>query len=336
MRSRIILLAVVVVVGCGPRPRHWSGEWEVPAPPDYAHLKYWAAHPDKADEADRVPDPSLRNRQDEAEADVFFVHPTTFSGRAHGWNADADDAQLKRETDETTIRHQASIFNGAGRVFAPRYRQAHLRAFYTKDERTAARALDLAYEDVRRAFQYYLDYYNAGRPIIIAAHSQGARHAVRLVKEFFDGKPLADLLVAAWIVGWPVRKDAFETIPLCATADQTGCFVSWRSFRHGYVPKRYVHGDSIACINPLLWTPEERPAPPGLNEGAVPRSFDRLWPGLVGAQVHEGLLWVRLPGGILLMRRNYHIADYNLFYVNVRKNAMQRVARFLEARGGQE
>ncbi len=331
MRHWIPLFVVVLGVGCQPRPGQWSGEAGAPAAPDYARLEYWAAHPDKADEADRVPDPSLRDRQAEAAVDVFFVHPTTYSGRARSWNADPDDAKLNRETDETTIRHQASIFNGAGRVFAPRYRQAHLRAFYTKDKRTAARALDLAYEDVRRAFQYYLDHYNEGRPIIIAAHSQGTRHAVRLLKEFFDGKPLGDRLVAAYLVGWPVRKAQYATIPPCATPDQTGCFVSWRSFRHGYVPKRYVHGDSIACINPLLWTPDETPAPARLNEGTVLRGFDRLWPGIADAQVHDGLLWVhkpRFPGSALLLTPNYHIADYNLFYVNVRKNAMLRAAHF--------
>ena len=54
-------------------------------------------------------------------------------------------------------------------------------------------------EDVKAAFQYYLEHYNNGRPIIIASHSQGTTHAKRLLKEFFDGTALQHQLVAAYL-----------------------------------------------------------------------------------------------------------------------------------------
>ncbi len=41
-------------------------------------------------------------------------------------------------------------------------------------------AFDLAYEDLKTAFENYLKHYNKGRPIIIASHSQGSLHALRL------------------------------------------------------------------------------------------------------------------------------------------------------------
>lgn len=305
----------------------------VPPPPDYSDLHFWAAHPDKMDNADRVPTGATPPAQDSAPADVFFLHPTTYTNRkASSYNADVRDAELNAKTDATTILHQASIFNAAGRVFAPRYRQAHLEAFFTDDKEAARQAFEIAYEDLAKAFAYYLEHWNHGRPIIIAAHSQGARHAIRLLKEFFDEKPLHQQLVAAYLVGWAVPERAFKTIEPCRTPQQTGCFCSWRSFKYGYLPKRFPLSDTIAVTNPLTWTTDSLPASNDLNKGGVLRKYDGLYPGLADAKVHQGVLWVhkpRFPGSIFWTTRNYHIADFNLFWANVRENAVERVKVFM-------
>ena len=107
-----------------------------------------------------------------------------------GWNADIDDVALNKKTDNTTILYQASVFNEDCRVFAPRYRQANFNAFFTNNKVVTDKAFELAYEDIKTAFEYYLEHYNQGRPIIIASHSQGTLHAGRLLKEYFEGKPL--------------------------------------------------------------------------------------------------------------------------------------------------
>jgi len=47
------------------------------------------------------------------------------------------------------------------------------------------------------------------------------------------------------------------------------------------------------------------------------------------------VLWITKPkffGSFVLTNPNYHIADFNFFYANVRKNAVQRVEAFLEQR----
>ena len=149
--------------------------------------------PFRKDSADLTPDTIFTDLQSESSVDVFFLHPTSYTGTKgqRFWNAPLDDEKVNRKTDRTSIRHQASIFNGAGKIYAPRYRQAHLHAYFTKNEKELAQqAFDLAYRDVAAAFQYYLDHYNKGRPIILACHSQGTTHGMRLLKEFFDGKPL--------------------------------------------------------------------------------------------------------------------------------------------------
>lgn len=303
--------------------------------PDYSNLNYWAASPFKANLADEVPK-SLRKEKEDSLADVFFIYPTTYINMKlpDGWNANIDDAVLNKKTDKTTILYQASIFNKYCRVFSPRYRQANLLAFFSKNEEDSREALDLAYEDVKNAFEYYLKNDNHGRPILIAAHSQGTVHAVRLLKEFFDGKPLEKQLVCAYLIGMPIYINYFSKIKSCADSTATGCFVSWRTFQQGYEPP-FVELEMIKAFvtNPLTWTEDTTLAPASLNKGGVLRDFNKVIPGLVQAQIHGNILWVNKPkffGNLFLKTKNYHIADYNLFYENIRENAGTRIRAFLK------
>jgi hypothetical protein len=302
--------------------------------PDYNLLSNWAAHPWKKDPADSIPRALRKNYHADSSVDVFFIHPTTYTSpeKQFGWNAPVDDDALNKKTDESTILYQASIFNEAGRVFAPRYRQAHVSAYFTHDTVAALAALDVAYEDVKVAFEYYLEHYNNGRPVIIASHSQGTTHAKRLLKEFFDGKPLQHQLVAAYLVGMAVEPGHFTSIPVCKTPDETGCVCSWRTFREDYEPW-YVRNENFTAIvtNPLTWNINQPIASKSSNKGAVLLKFNKIIPHTVNAQVHSGVLWVDKPhffGSIFYTSKNYHIADYNLFYLNVRENAKERIACF--------
>jgi len=256
-----------------------------------------------------------------------------------GWNADIDDAEINAKTDKRSILYQASVFNKYCRVFSPRYRQANLDAFYTNKKDSSEAALELAYNDVKKAFEYYLQHYNNGRPIIIASHSQGTWHAGRLLKEFFEGKPLQQQLVCAYIIGLPVFTNYFSTLKPCTDAASTGCFVSWRTFEQGY-ESPYVKKEmrKAYVVNPLTWTMDDGLAPASLNKGAVLRNFNKVIPGLVHAQIHGNILWVNKPkffGSIFLKTKNYHIADYNLFYENIRENVGTRIKSFLAKNAAQ-
>ena len=62
------------------------------------------------------------------------------------------------------------------------------------------------------------------------------------------------------------------------------------------------------------------------------RNFNKVLPNLTDAVVEDGLLWVakpKFPWSFLYNTPRYHIIDYNLFYVNVRKNAQARAEAFL-------
>ena len=302
--------------------------------PDYSNLNYWASHPWKTDAADNIPS-SIQNKNKDSLVDVFFIHPTTYTELAMsmGWNGDINNKALNKKTDDGTILYQASVFNQHCRVFAPRYRQANLRAFYTTEKAKADKAFDIAYDDIKAAFEYYLKYYNKGRPIIIAAHSQGTLHAGRLLKEFFENKPLNKNLVCAYIIGLPVFDNYFKKLQPCKDSTATGCFVSWRTFKAAYVPEFVMKEKEKAYVtNPLTWGLDEKIAPATLNKGGVLKDFNKLISGLVHAQVHGNILWVNKPrffGNIFLTLKNYHIVDYNLFYMNIRENVETRIRHFL-------
>ena len=109
-------------------------------------------------------------------------------------------------------------------------------------------------EDVKNAFQYYLKHYNKGKPIIIASHSQGSMHAKRLIKEFFDQKPLKNQLVVAYLIGTRIFPNEFESIPPLESPNDVGGFVSWNAYKMDKFPKKYKKWyQGGVTTNPISW-----------------------------------------------------------------------------------
>lgn len=300
--------------------------------PDYTNLNNWAAHPYKWDPSDSVPAPLKADYFQDSSVDVFFLHPTTLTEKEDTQvNASVQDLRINAKTDYSSMLYQASAFNEY-RVFAPRYRQAHIRSYFIPDTAAAKQAFEKAYQDIRKAFAYYLDHYNGGRPIIIASHSQGSTHAVRLLREFFDQSPLRQRLVAAWVVGMYVPVGSFQNIPVCQQPAQTGCYCAWRTYRDNYTPER-VKKEPVpaSVINPITWTMDLSRAAAASNKGSVLQDFNKVRLNVASARIGNGVLWTsrpRFPGSILMLTRNYHIGDINLYYMDIRTNVRQRVNQF--------
>jgi hypothetical protein len=327
---------------------------DAPPPPDYAQPDAWVAWPGRASDADVVP-PGVAEASLPAagRADVFFIHPTTYLfGSAP--NARYDEPGItSTQIRRGVLRFQASAFNGCCRIYAPLYRQASIQAFMQAGDAQAQTAFDLAYSDVLRAFDYYLQHENHGRPFIIASHSQGSLHAMRLLQERVAGTTLQQRLVVAYVIGYDLPREIERRgIPVCRTARQTGCLVDWNSVKAGasdeerqnrrliWLDGRYQHLPShdLVCVNPLNWQ-LGGDAPASLNLGALPgtAAAELLAPvaGLTGARCEAGLLRVDIPvskrGGfanVLTLFGSYHVYDYNLFYLNIRRNARERVQAF--------
>jgi CubicO group peptidase (beta-lactamase class C family)/pimeloyl-ACP methyl ester carboxylesterase len=315
--------------------------------PDYTQLSSWAAHPDENDAADLVPTGKEANQ--DAAADVFYIHPTTFrTGKK--WNAAIDDKAVNAIT-ESVIAGQASAFNDCCNVYAPRYRQASIRAVFDQSGK-GQQAYDLAYQDVHNAFETFLAR-TGDRPFIIAGHSQGGLHAKQLLVEIAANEQLRERLVAGYVVGigipGAVYAAEFQHLSPCDSATATGCIASWNTFANSDATSRYrnsvrqifsrsiayAEDDSIQCTNPLTWNDAEAAVDQAISANVVTVPINhsaRLSApeSGVAAECTEGALVMAtnvpesveplsLPGGVL------HLADYALFYMNIRENATQRV-----------
>lgn len=173
--QRAVVLAIVFMLGsCSLMSNAQSFDpSNVPPLPDYSRPDAWLAFPGRPGLEHAAPTGEAPVNDHLARVDVFFIHPTTVMGGGIT-NARYDAVA---PFNAAVLVQQVSVFNSCCRLFAPQYRQATLRAL--NDDQ----AVELAYSDVLRAFRYYIAHENHGRPFIIASHSQGTTHAVRLLQE---------------------------------------------------------------------------------------------------------------------------------------------------------
>lgn len=286
---------------------------------------------------------------------VFFIHPTSYLSREN-WNApigDGADPESERVA-RIYVRGMASPFNAADEIWAPRYRQATMGAFLT-DAPEGQQAIDAAYADVLEAYRYFLSSVDEDTPIVLAGHSQGSLHLLRLLREEVKGSPVADRLVAAYAIGWPISVE--RDVPAmgfaaCETPAQTGCVLSWSSFAEPADPSSVIEtyaqsvgfdgqprGETrILCTNPLTGifggtatkeqnlgtlVPDDSISNGELVAGSVPARCD-----------DRGLLLIGDPpelGSYVLPGNNYHVYDIPLFWANTKSDVARRVTAWAAA-----
>ncbi|MFN8322141.1 MAG: DUF3089 domain-containing protein [Chitinophagales bacterium] len=295
-----------------------------PAAPDYSLEKNWSSLPFREDAADKIPNDEQWVSDSLKDVDVFYIYPTLYM-KGKTWNEDLNDKQLNKRIDEKPVRYQASVFNASCRVYVPRYRQAIIQAFYDSVE--GPKALAFAYDDVKRAFSYYLEHYNQGRPFIIASHSQGSHHARRLLKEMIDTTALKNRMVAAYVIGFAIDTAMYRVLEPCLNENETGCYITWASFKKGYIPDGIALYGNI-CVNPLTWSSSLEPAAKVCSKGAILLNFNKKYTNSICTEIHDNYLWVENSLPIVAGMNNLHIADYNLFWYDIRLNISKRIAAF--------
>lgn len=330
-------------------PKEPFQTYEPPLAPDYAQRSAWALMP-KAPATPTIGDPP---------ADVFFIGPTTFDG-GRDWNAPIDDAEADRRFREVMAPNYAGPFVRAGRIFAPRYRQASLYTLMTLRE-DAKEARRFAYSDVAAAFRHYLASYNNDRPIIIVGVEQGGTLAARLLAEEVAPKPaIRARIIAAYLVQTVVPSDN-APLPPCLAPKQPGCLAAWAAVYEGDAEKAQavldrslvwapggqlvnLQGRTPICFNPLFGGVVDGEAPARLNRGATnatglewgarPAFLSRQ----VGARCERGVLRVTRPQSTSLRssgswtdRRK--VPGYNLFYADLEADALARSAALREGAG---
>ena len=187
-----------------------------PPAPDYNQAKNWCdtsptslveMKPDNENASNNVHVPS----QDRP-CDVFFIHPTTYFGT--DWNGAIDDPKCIEQL-QFVLAGQISIFNNQCRIHVPRYRQATLASFIY-DQINGRKALDLAYTDIKNAFQIFLkrnlNQNGSRRPFFLASHSQGGWLMARLLEEEIENATDPSIrlhMVTCYCIGSRLPLDKF-------------------------------------------------------------------------------------------------------------------------------
>jgi len=295
-----------------------------PTEPDYKNQENWAVLPSLWNQSLE----EIVGKPEEKKADVFYIYPTLLTDKKDdSWNADIYDKYTRRNVLEKAVSYQASAWVKAANLYVPFYRQAHYRIFFEPYSKQGKGAGVIAYQDVKNAFNYYLENYNKSKPIIIAAHSQGTIHAKQLLKEFFDGKPLHKRLIAAYLIGARVDENEFKSIPVLNTPISTGGFVSWNTYKINHLPKSYEKWYKGGVVsNPITW--DESNLGPIERHLGVLTSNREIYPNSLSVQKIDGMLWSTLPKIkkrlLLSFIKNYHFADINLFWKDIQQNAVLR------------
>lgn len=257
------------------------------AAPDYSDDAAWLCRPGRTDacggdiavtsvaadgKATVIPAPKAT-----PPIDCFYVYPTVST------DATANSDMVVDPAETNVARVQFAPFRSVCRPFAPMYRQVTLKALrdaMAGKPTTADRAM--AYADVVAAWKDYLARDNGGRGVILVGHSQGSGVIKALIQNEIEGKPIARQLIAAYIPGTNVLVPAgkavggdFKSTPLCHSRQQTGCVISYVSFRDGKTPpansrfgRTTAPGMAVACVNPAApGSPERHPLATRLYNG---------------------------------------------------------------------
>jgi pimeloyl-ACP methyl ester carboxylesterase len=266
MKTLLLLLGLAAAPALGqPAPAPTPA-----AAPDYANGASWLCLPGRQDPCG-VPLPTTAlnangygsNGQAVPAAnppiDCFYVYPTV--SRDAALNSDMEAGIEERGVAAV----QFARFAGLCRTYAPMYRSATLRALgVALSGQDPAPIFNTAYGDVLAAWRHYLRHYNGGRPFVLIGHSQGSIHLIRLLASQIEGRPEAARMLSALLIGYNVEVPegrvsggTFRTTPLCTRLGQTGCVVTYVSFRAAAPPppgalfgRAATPGRTIACTNP--------------------------------------------------------------------------------------
>ena len=303
-----------------------------PAAPDYAKDSSWLCLPGRTDVCSTPLATTALNANGygstgpstvakDPPLDCFYVYPTI--SRDQGLNSD-----LNADEEKGAAEAQFARFASVCRTYSPIYRQMTLAAVaaYSAGANVDA-AAELAYRDVAAAWHNYLAIRNNGRPFVLIGHSQGSLMLQMLIAREIETNPaVAARMKLAIIPGYNVLVPqgklvggTFKKTPLCSREGETGCVISYVSFREKNVPPAGAifgvadqPGMTVGCVNPArpgardwvpldsYWHVSSYPAPGGpiqwSTEGPPPTPYLRF-EGLVSAKCindgQRGYLWIR-------------------------------------------
>ena len=246
---------------------------EAPKPNDYSDPKAWLCRPGRTDDACAIDHTTTVIAADgkltretwkadpNAPVDCFYVYPTISTDPTPNSDMNADPAELN------VIKQQFARLASKCKPYAPIYRQvtlAGLQRLLAGGGGGGSLERGVQYDDVRDAWNAYLTNDNKGRGFVLVAHSQGSFILNRLIREEIDGKPIQSRMLSAILLGTviavPKGKDvggSFQHVPLCHSASQLGCVITFASYRSTIPPPANTLFGRVtdpamaaACTNP--------------------------------------------------------------------------------------
>ncbi len=328
---RYFLIAAAALAAATAAP----AQSQAPAAPDYAKDSTWLCLPGRADTCSTpIPTTDLNPGgygaavpsavAKDPPIDCFYLYPTVSNDQ--GMNSDLNVDRTEKLAAEVQFARFASVC----RTFAPIYRQmtvGSIAAYAAGGD--IAQPFALAYRDVAAAWRNYLATRNQGRPFVLIGHSQGSVMLIQLIAREIEGKHEAARMKLAIIAGFNVLVPegklvggSFKSTPLCSRPGETGCVISWVSFREKNAPPpgaMFGYSDkpgmTVGCVNPARpgskdWVPfdsyfyarSSQPVPGGpiswSSEGPPPTAYLHSQGLVSGKCVNDG------PRGYLSIRTN--------------------------------
>ena len=269
-------------------------------------------------------------------ADIFYITSTETGDYTMPSGAMCHWADTYRDSLRTPIYNEMlgvdALLSGDLNFFSPYYRQCSLQSFTSND--TLAKRLPIAIDDVKRAFEYYLNNINHDRPFILAGFSQGAMIVLELLKEM--SPHTSKRMIAAYVIGASISEQLASkcsNIVPASGSDDTGVTICYNSVRDTGCA---MWPRSALAINPVNWRTDSTPATLVTEPSPLlPLSSQEKDNLTIHLDVPSGLLIVEgysatdyvLP--LVGKEGNYHSREIWLYRNHLRENMALRAATFL-------
>lgn len=308
----LLSFIVFTLSGCSSDPGIGVEAVYVPVAPDYSDLTMW----------------HIETENDSTGVDIFYI-PSTWE---YDWKT--PDGIVSHWADPSNPKHRADVENEMAGVaeymadvncfYSPHYRHITLDSWATLNEDTINRRYnEVAFVDVRNAFNFYLEHFNHGRPFILAGFSQGGKSVVELMKIL--SPDLQRRMVAAYVMGYKVTRDDVKIAPWIKGAEgasDTGVTICYNSVSDIQYIKPVVSAPNVMCINPVNWKTDSTPA---ILNDTITVSLSTVHNVLV----LEGFDGSYLPNILdVLNVGDYHGAEPWIYSECLRLNFLQRIRSY--------
>lgn len=222
----------------------------IPEAPNYEDQTFWYVE---------------ENDKDGQGADVFYLVST--------WEKDweTEDGAISHHADVHRPKHREHMTREISRIagymgkgnnfYSPFYRHMTIEGWATRNDDIINSRFEIAFSDVQKAFERFLETRQKDRPFILAGFSQGAKAVVELLK--IMPEDVYKNLVAAYVMGYKVTPSdtlVSSNIKAAQGADDIGVTICYNSVSDVKYIQPVVAAPCAFCINPVNWRTDATPA----------------------------------------------------------------------------